>query len=279
MSGTTSPRTLLAIATCLAAAGLAATGAAAAPVAAATGSTIRANDGNHTIEYVAGSGQNNRPSVSVSQGEPVGEIPTWVYTVVDHAPIAAGTGCHHPQAANLNVVSCVLREGGDFYPVVHLRLGDRVDRLMSLPAMDIRVYGGPGDDVLISPHAILRGEAGNDILVSDYADGGPGNDRLTGVRYGLGGPGNDRITGYQDPAEETGLHGGPGNDTIDGGPGLDTVYGNSGRDVIRGLQGRDTLYGGPDADTMYGNGGDDRLVGGPGRDVLSGGPGRDVVRQ
>jgi hypothetical protein len=158
--------------------------------------------------------------------------------VVDVAPIAAGAGCHYPNPADHHLVACELHEFGDFYPV----LGDRVDRILPLPAMDVRVYGGTGDDVLIAAHAMLMGEAGDDILVSERADGGPGNDR-TGVRHGLGGDGNDRISGYQDPAEES------------------------------------HLYGGPDADTIYGNGGDDLLVGGPGRDVLSGGPGRDVVRQ
>jgi Ca2+-binding RTX toxin-like protein len=99
--------------------------------------------------------------------------------------------------------------------------------------------------------------AGADVLSTDvtvsvpiYADGGVGNDNLTG---------------------------GSGNDTLTAGAGKNTLWGGSGDDRLNGSGGRDLAYGGDGADRMYGNGGDDTLDGGGSVDRLWGGDGNDLL--
>jgi Ca2+-binding RTX toxin-like protein len=67
--------------------------------------------------------------------------------------------------------------------------------------------GGPGNDTLTGTQAddVLNGESGNDVL-----DGGPGNDHLLG---------------------------GDGDDTLVGGAGVDVFHGEDGADVIDALDG------------------------------------------
>jgi hypothetical protein len=97
------------------------------------------------------------------------------------------------------------------------------------------------------------------------ADGGPGNDRLTGGRRSdrlAGGPGTDR------------LDGGSGEDLLQGGPGADRLAGGRGDDRLQDGAGRDALFGGPGADVLEGGDGGglpsgDRLDGGSGRDRAS----------
>jgi len=101
----------------------------------------------------------------------------------------------------------------------------------------VRYTGTAGADV--------ASHAGTAVWV---ADGGAGDDRLTG---GLGndiisgGSGNDRLTG------------GRGNDQILGGDGNDMLYGGDGDDVIEGGAGNDRLFGDAGADTLRGGAGDD----------------------
>jgi Ca2+-binding RTX toxin-like protein len=86
-------------------------------------------------------------------------------------------------------------------------------------------YGGAGDDVIVSAHGSITGEAGNDYLRGQSLDGGSGNDRLLGFRGTqaafVGGTGNDVLIGNSLPSFMGPLPGGsiengggPGNDRI-----------------------------------------------------------------
>jgi Ca2+-binding RTX toxin-like protein len=113
---------------------------------------------------------------------------------------------------------------------------------------DVRVEAGDGDDwVFVSEDLPAN------LRVS--ADGGPGNDRMSGPIRGVavtftGGEGNDELNGgYQDDV----LDGGPGNDVLDGKKGDDQVLGGEGDDVLRGddlFVGSDLIDGGPGYDTI-----------------------------
>ena len=212
-------------------------------------------------------------------------------------------------------------------------LGDQGDRAEMWPVAELPaaggIDGGAGDDVANARAALsLSGGAGNDVLAAMLLDGGSGDDELIVVdgRDGGadGGPGNDRLTG------------GSANDFLDGGGGIDTVLGGGGDDLIEdgdatfeGVRAvdRDRLDGGAGYDKvtwawhpapidvdlaatgpagqapgtddvtgfeavfgglrddrlrgdagpneLFGGDGNDRLVGASGRDRLSGGSGRD----
>jgi len=134
------------------------------------------------------------------------------------------------------------------------------------------ISGGTGNDTItLGRYSVGWGDNGNDTLhagAETIAQGGNGNDTITTVGAAAdGGPGNDVITGG---AGGQSLTGGTGNDRISGGAGNDFIYGGTGNDV---------LYGNAGADTIYGNSGNDTLWGGTGTDVLSGGPGHNVVHQ
>ena len=101
----------------------------------------------------------------------------------------------------------------------------------------------------------------NDLTGTDVvrvvADGGTGNDLITGVNQLarrvtlnlLGGDGNDVLIG------------GAGNDRLDGGAGNDQLNGGGGRDVLLGGDGDDILDGGRDRHP-------DILIGGYGADIF-----------
>ncbi|GAA2845934.1 hypothetical protein Acy02nite_47630 [Actinoplanes cyaneus] len=72
--------------------------------------------------------------------------------------------------------------------------------------------------------------------------------------------------------------GGTGNDQITGGPKADFLRGDNGADTIRGLGGKDTIEAGFDNDHVYAGDGDDKISDGFGNDVLYGGNGDDVFR-
>lgn len=101
-----------------------------------------------------------------------------------------------------------------------------------------RYFGGPGHDWI-------------DVYYADnpvWADGGAGNDQVTGARVRLhltGGPGNDQVWGDDK------------RDTLAGGPGKDVLGGGSGDDDVSGDGGNDELYGGDGADHLDGGEGDD----------------------
>lgn len=113
--------------------------------------------------------------------------------------------------------------------------------------------------------------------------GGPGDDVLTGsarARFNVlvGGAGNDELVGGSSARGYNGLLGGEGGDTLTGGAGRDLLQGAGGNDTLFGRAGDDLLNGGEDDDSILGEDGDDTLVGGPGEDTLDGGAGDNVIR-
>ena len=147
------------------------------------------------------------------------------------------------------------------------------------------------------------GTAGNDFLSTQggFGTGGPAYQALTASGVLIGGPDNDRLVA----ADWTGVHGGPGNDTLEGpgtpnnnaavrfdgaagpvtvdlavvapqntGAGTDTI---SGFDRIVGSGHADFLYGDGDNNSIDGGNGNDRIEGRDGDDSLSGSGGDDTL--
>lgn len=111
---------------------------------------------------------------------------------------------------------------------------------------------------------------GDSRSLIENANGGTGNDSITGnnadnVLNGNGG--NDSIDGLS--GNDT-LNGNSGNDTLLGGLGIDTVNGGDGDDWIEGGFSTDTVDGGNGNDTFYVREGEfgDNTDGGTGTDVL-----------
>jgi Ca2+-binding RTX toxin-like protein len=111
--------------------------------------------------------------------------------------------------------------------------GDSGDEKITLTATRAEVRAGPGDDQVRSFNTVgdsLFGGDGDDELlfsplstVGSFADGGKGNDTITGAAGDdllRGGPGKDRISG--DDGDDL-LDGGPGADIVNGGLGTDTA--------------------------------------------------------
>lgn len=90
-----------------------------------------------------------------------------------------------------------------------------------------------------------------------------------------GGDGNDSITGSDDFADS--MVGGNGRDTLNGQGGNDTLSGGDGADAITGGLGNDSILGGNNADTITGDAGLDTLEGGDGADSLNAGDDNDSV--
>jgi len=129
---------------------------------------------------------------------------------------------------------------------------------------------------------VFNGHSGDDTFVNDThidssANGGNGNDTLTG------GTGSDNLDGGSGDDTLSGgggvdyLYGQNGNDSLSGGAGDDFMYGNDGQDVMEGGDGDDGMYGGDDADTIVGGSGDDRMFGQSGADILDGENGDDYI--
>ena len=70
--------------------------------------------------------------------------------------------------------------------------------------------------------------------------------------------------------------GGSGNDTITGTGVADDLRGNSGNDTLNGGSGNDNLTGGTGNDTLYGGANDDTITGGAGIDAMTGSAGADT---
>ncbi|MBM2617132.1 calcium-binding protein [Actinoplanes sp. LDG1-06] len=115
------------------------------------------------------------------------------------------------------------------------------------------------------------------------ADGGNGNDRITGGPRGdrlRGSDGNDAIWGLggddylSDQSGTNALSGGDGDDSVFGGEGNDRIYGGNGNDTINGYVGNDIEDGGPGDDVFSQNADPwksdaDAFVGGSGFDTVS----------
>jgi serralysin len=117
--------------------------------------------------------------------------------------------------------------------------------------------GGSGNDILTGNIAnnILSGNSGADTL-----DGGSGSDQL------FGGAGNDYIN-------VTSL----GNDTFNGGDGDDFIFGSDADEYYYGDAGKDTLLGYFGNDYINGGGGNDSIDGSSGNDSVEGGDGNDLI--
>ena len=156
----------------------------------------------------------------------------------------------------------------------------------------------PNDDVVVStlrlfnttsvkrfPRAAVReiyfyGYAGADRLLNATdilcrADGGEGDDWLSGGTAGDsldGGNGNDFI------------YGGAGNDVVRGGAGDDSIFGCEGSDTLLGEDGNDTItdyaFHAGEQNIIDGGNGADNIsgYGTASQEELSGGPGNDVIR-
>ena len=145
----------------------------------------------------------------------------------------------------------------------------------------VRFTGGDGDDIFenYAPIAVV-------------AEGGNGNDNLTGGPYGdtlygdygtdflNGGDGSDTLEAGLD-TDWNWMDGGTGDDTLYGGNGIDYMHGGDGNDLLDGKGGNDDLHGDAGYDVLYGGDGTDYLDGGVNdgfTDYLSGGAGDDYFR-
>lgn len=107
--------------------------------------------------------------------------------------------------------------------------GDGADSIDTLFDTTAVIYGGAGNDTLLSGNGSDRLYGGDD---DDTLSGGGGTDKL------FGGEGGDNLSG------------GSGNDTLYGGFGNDTLSGGNSNDFLDGQEGADTLTGGAGNDTF-----------------------------
>ncbi|MFI7546802.1 calcium-binding protein [Actinoplanes sp. NPDC049599] len=164
-------------------------------------------------------------------------------TLNDRVAIKAGKGCKAVKGDRTKVRCTTARTPTE----LSVTLGNKNDRVTNKTGVPMVAEGGSGNDTLT---------------------GGSNRNRL------FGGSGNDKLTGG---ARTDAIDGGKGNDTIYGGKGDDWLQGGVGNDTIYGGKGDDWLQGGVGNDTIYGQAGDDTLLGGPGKDKLSGGAGTDEI--
>ncbi|MEV6341808.1 calcium-binding protein [Actinoplanes sp. NPDC051851] len=180
---------------------------------------------------------------------------------------ALGTRVQYVAAAGKNNLVSITRSGAK------VAVSDVVPLT---PGKGCKLVKGSGTRVLCSTSRSWAGVrvtlgAGNDSVINQTglrmsADGGDGNDYLTGGSNAddlVGGDGVDYLSGRL------------GNDTLSGSAGNDRVYGGPGNDSLYGQDGKDLIYGGDGNDTLRGSTGDDRLTGDTGNDDLDGGAGDD----
>ncbi len=178
----------------------------------------------------------------------------------------------------------------------------------SLPAVEIRVNGGDGIDLvdlrplLLNGQVLTRAGLAGLVFLTDPADGSlvvyaPGDAdfpvlglldvELLQVAQ-AGGSGTETVEVSSRVALALPVVAGAGPvygsylaNTASGTAGNDVIFGHGGADLLAGNAGNDTLYGGDGADTLNGGTGDDFLFGGTSaqdvRDVIYGGDGNDSV--
>ena len=146
-------------------------------------------------------------------------------TIDDRVAIKAGTGCK-AVAGDKTRIRCTLAKAPTR---VRITLGDKNDSVV------------------------------NRAQLAMTADGGEGNDKLTG------GPLGDSLRGG---FGTNGIWGLGGNDFLEGGPGIDYLYGGDGRDFLNAGEGSDVLYGGNGDDVLAGEMGNDREYGQAGSDTF-----------
>ena len=115
----------------------------------------------------------------------------------------------------------------------------RLDLASNENPFSARIYGGRGDDFIISGSG------------DDFLSGGAGKDTING------GNGDDIISGGSNGDL---LIGGDGNDTIKGGSGTDIIKGGGGENKLKGNKGRDTFYAKSEADDVRKGKGDTLIM-------------------
>ncbi|MCW2274718.1 Ca2+-binding RTX toxin-like protein [Rhodoblastus acidophilus] len=143
--------------------------------------------------------------------------------------------------------------------------------------------GGSGDDTITGNAAnnVIYGNAGIDTISgndgNDTIYGGDGNDKLYGNNgndYISGGAGNNIIDGG---AGNNSLYGGVGNDTIVSGAGADTINAGDGTNSVNAGDGANIITTGSGADVIVSGAGVDTISSGSGNDVITAGSGSDTV--
>lgn len=178
-----------------------------------------------------------------------------------------GDGVRDVTLANVSHVTVTLGDGDDVFSA----LGG--GSLGAALALDLTVYGGPGDDVLTGGDGddTLSGDVGADTLSggstasdTDTLSGGAGLDTATwstrsaSVTVTVGAGADDGESGEQDDvqADIEIVVGGAGDDAFTGTAGAQTFYGGAGDDTFHmGLlastgAGGDTVYGEAGLDTV-----------------------------
>lgn len=236
----------------------------------AQASTLRYFTG--AASYIAGPGEVNRATVTLSYTPTSAGILWPTVNVTDVVPIALEGGiCIHP-GDNQLVATCGNKPFAGRRFTAAIDLGDGDDSVTVINRTGFRggpiplVYDGAGNDtVTTDASTVWSNGLGNDVFNGspgpDLALPGSGSDTIRG--WG----GNDRINGG---LGRDYLSGGAANDQIAGSVGNDRIYGGSGRDAMWGGPGSDRLYGGSDNDLLNGGSGFDRLFGGPGLDRING---------
>lgn len=167
-------------------------------------------------------------------------------------------------------VLCRAPRSDPFLYHAQVELGDLDDRVATpKPTADVELSanGGPGNDTLTGADGgVLSGGAGDDRIY-----GGPCCSTLNG------GDGNDEIHGSDDSYDD--LDGGAGDDRLFGGDEVNYYNGlDDHGDAIRGGGGRDQIYGGRGNDWLTDGDRDGATTGqAPGPDTFDGGGGADTL--
>jgi Ca2+-binding RTX toxin-like protein len=206
-----------------------------------------------TLSYSADNGEANAMSVSRTLGGDFDIVDLGAVIVTPDCSVDAGG--HHAvcPSPGIESVNIALADQDDELTVADLGLG------VSNGVPQTVADGGPGNDS-------LTGLDGSDGLIggagADVVSGGSGADAV----YGGAGPfaEDDEVDGADV------VDGGPGDDLfVDGGPGADHASGGSGDDpIVTGADGDDVVTGGPGDDSVVGGTGDDRVQGGDGADRI-----------
>lgn len=188
-----------------------------------------------------------------------------LYLFIGHARVEAG---ERPMCLGEPATIVGTRDHDDLY-------GTRgADVIVGRKGRD-EIYGRGGNDIICAGDG--RRVFGEFTVVSDFVDGGPGDDRISGGKGGdrlEGGTGHDLIHGG---ASSDSMNGDNGDDVMIGGVHQDELYASCGADFLSGGPGDDFLSAGRGNDRLSGNAGGDSLLGGDGDDRVIGGSGGDVA--
>jgi Ca2+-binding RTX toxin-like protein len=137
-----------------------------------------------------------------------------------------------------------------------------------------KLFGGAGDDTLISSPQGLAIDGGDGADTVDYSKSsctaGVDVELEAGTAACRG-----RQGGLDKLAHVENITGSPGDDILIGDDGPNVIDGGAGNDTLEGLAGNDILFGRDGNDGVSGGAGNDILVPGAGEDTVTGGPGAD----